>query len=144
MNKVSIVYATKTRHSKKIAEAIGKALNIKAENVSTRPVLEDMDLLFIVGGIYGGESLPLLLDFVKALDRGKVKKAALVTSCASKKHRQDSVRKLLQQKGIEVLDEIICPGSFLFLRFGHPNKRDIEEAVNFAVRLSEKERGRVE
>ncbi len=144
MPKISIIYATKTRHSKKIAEAIGKALNIQALNVSTRPVLEDTDLLFIVGGIYGGESLPLLLDFVKALDRGKVKRAALVTSCASKKHRQDSVRKLLQQKGIEVLDEIICRGSFLFIGFGHPNKRDIEEAVNFAVRVSEKERGRVE
>ena len=144
MGKIRIIYATKTGHSKKIAEAMGKALYVKAENVSTRPVLEDEDLLFIVGGIYGGESLPLLLNFVKALDRGKVKRAALVTSGASKKHRQDSVRKLLQQKGIEVLDEIICPGSFLFIRFGHPNKRDIEEAVNFAVRLSGKERGRVE
>lgn len=144
MGKIRIIYATKTGHSKKIAEAMGKALYVKAENVSTRPVLEDVDLLFIVGGIYGGESLPLLLNFVKALDRGKVKRAVLVTSCATKKHRQDSVRKLLQQKGIEVLDEIICPGSFLFLRFGHPNKRDIEEAVNFALRIAGKERERVE
>ena len=144
MGKIRIIYATKTGHSKKIAEAMGKALYVKAENVSTRPVLEDVDLLFIVGGIYGGESLPLLLNFVKALDRGKVKRAVLVTSCATKKHRQDSVRKLLQQKGIEVLDELICPGSFLFLRFGHPNKRDIEEAVNFALRIAGKERERVE
>ncbi|HPU00360.1 MAG: hypothetical protein GX890_02755 [Firmicutes bacterium] len=144
MGKIRIIYATKTGHSKKIAEAMGKALYVKAENVSTRPVLEDVDLLFIVGGIYGGESLPLLLNFVKALDRGKVKRAVLVTSCATKKHRQDSVRKLLQQKGIEVLDEIICPGSFLFIRFGHPNKRDIEEAVNFALRIAGKERERVE
>ena len=144
MGKIRIIYATKTGHSKKIAEAMGKALYVKAENVSTRPVLEDVDLLFIVGGIYGGESLPLLLNFVKALDRGKVKRAVLVTSCATKKHRQDSVRKLLQQKGIEVLDELICPGSFLFIRFGHPNKRDIEEAVNFALRIAGKERERVE
>ena len=144
MGKIRMIYATKTGHSKKIAEAMGKALYVKAEHVSTRPVLEDVDLLFIVGGIYGGESLPLLLNFVKALDRGKVKRAVLVTSCATKKHRQDSVRKLLQQKGIEVLDEIICPGSFLFIRFGHPNKRDIEEAVNFALRIAGKERERVE
>ena len=133
---LGIVYATKTRHSKKIAEAIGKTLNIKAENVSGRPVPGDVDLLFIVGGIYGGKSLPELLKFVKSLDAGKIKRAALVTSCASKKQGQDSIRKLLQAKGIEVMDEIICQGSFLFIGFGHPNKTDIQEAVDFAIRLS--------
>lgn len=136
MKKPSIVYATKTGHSKKIAEAIGKALNIQAVNVLARPVLGDMDLLFIVGGIYGGESLPELLEFVKSLDVNRIKRAALVTSCASKKQGQDSIRKLLQGKGIEVLGEMICQGSFLFIGFGHPNKKDIQEAVDFAIRLS--------
>lgn len=76
MSKISVIYATKTRHSQMYAEAIGKALNVKAENVSTGPVLEDVGLLFIVGGIYGGKSLPVLLDYLKGLDKGKVKKAA--------------------------------------------------------------------
>lgn len=138
MKKLGIVYATKTRHSKKIAEAIGKALNIQAVNVLARPVLGDVDLLFIVGGIYGGGSLPKLLEYVKGLDTRKIKRVALVTSCASKKQGQDSIRKLLQEKGIEVLDEIICQGSFLFMGFGHPNQTDIQEAVDFAIRLSGK------
>ncbi|MCQ1530494.1 flavodoxin domain-containing protein [Lutispora saccharofermentans] len=138
MNKFRIVYATKTRHSKKLAEAIGKALNIKADNVSDNPALEDVDLLFIVGGIYGGGSLPELLDFVKNLDGGKIKSAALVTSCVSKKQGQDSIRKLLDEKNIKVMDEILCQGSFLFIKFGHPNSADIQEAVDSAIRLSKK------
>lgn len=134
--KIGIVYATRTKHSKKLAEAIGSALNTRAENVAENPVLKDIDLLFVVGGIYGGESMPELLAYAKSLDSKEVRKAVLVTSCASKKQKQDSVRKLLTEKGIDVLDEMVCQGSFLFMGRGHPNKSDIEQAVNFAVGLS--------
>lgn len=138
MSKISIIYATKTKHSKKLAIAMGKALNIPAENVVDHPSVEDADLLFIVGGIYGGQSLPELLDFVQKLDSHKIKKAALVTSCTAKKQGQDGVRKVLEEKNIPILDEFICFGSFLFLKAGHPNKDEIQEAVDFSVQLSKK------
>jgi flavodoxin len=135
MIKTGVVYATKTKHSKKLAEAIGAALKTKAENIATNPVLQGIDLLFVVGGIYGGESLPEMLDYMKGLDGSEIKNAALVTSCASMKNRQDSVRRILMEKEINVLDEHLCPGSFLFFRFGHPNKKDVQQAVDFAVEL---------
>ena len=138
MDKIGIVYATMTKHSQKLATAIGQALNVKAENVKKSPVLGDIDLLFIVGGLYGGESMPELLGFVKGLDGGSVKSAALVTSCASKKQGQNSVRALLESKGITVVGESICQGSFLFMGFGHPNQTEVEEAVRFACRLAGK------
>lgn len=138
MSRLRVVYATKTRHSQKFAQAIGNALNIQADNVSDNPVLGKADLLFLVGGIYGGESLPELLAFVKNLDGEKIESVVLITSCASKKQGQDTVRKLLEDKDIPVADELICQGSLLLFKIGHPNKNDIQEAVNFAVRLSEK------
>ena len=138
MNKLRIVYATKTKHSKKLAQAIGNALNIRAENVSDNLLPLEADLLFLVGGIYGGESLPDLLAFVKSLDREKIKSVALITSCVSKKQGQDTVRKILQDKEIPVVDEFICQGSFLFFKIGHPNKDDIQEVVDFTVRISER------
>lgn len=141
MNKFRIVYATKTRHSKKLAEAIGKALNIKADNVLDNPTLGDVDLLFIVGGIYGGGSLPELIDFLNNLDGEKIKNAALVTSCASKKQGQDSIRKLLEEKNIKVMGEILCQGSFLLIKFGHPNSADIQEAIDFAIQRSKEVSG---
>lgn len=137
MKKVRVLYATKTKHSKKLADAIGKALGVPAENVSTRPTLSDVDLLFIVGGIYGGESLPDLVDYVRTLDNSTVRSAALVTSSASKK-RQDGVRKLLEEKGIAVADEMVCQGSFLIKALGHPNEAELSEAARFACGLAGK------
>lgn len=138
MSRLRIVYATKTRHSEKLAKAIGNAFNIQVDNVSDNPVLGEADLLFIVGGIYGGESLPELLAFVKNLDREIIKNVTMVTSCVSKKQGQDTVRKLLEDKHIPVVDELICQGSFLFFKIGHPNKNDIQEVVDFAVRVAER------
>jgi flavodoxin len=130
-----IIYATMTKHSKKIAEAISKQLNVAAENVKSNPTVENVDLLFIVGGIYGGESTPELIAFVKSLDKNKVKKAALITSCVSLKSKQATVRQSLNDNGIEVIDEFICQGNFLVMGLGHPNNKDIQDAVEFAERL---------
>lgn len=138
MNKIALVYATKTKHSKKLADAIGAALKIKAENVKSSPKLGEIDQLFIVGGLYGGESLPELLEFVRSLDSVKTKSAVLISSSASDKTGQASVRKLLEEKGISITDEFRCFGSFLVMKLGHPNKTDIQKAVDFAVQLSAK------
>lgn len=138
MNNFKVVYATKTKHSKKIAEAIGKSLNIQAINIADKPVIVEADAIFIVGGIYGGQSLPELMEFTKNLDGEKIKNVALVTSCASKKQGQASIRALLEEKNINVVDELICQGSFFIIKFGHPNKDDIQEAVDFAKKISEK------
>ena len=138
MNNIKIVYATKTKHSKKIAEAIGESFDIQASNILDNSTLGEVDLLFIVGGIYGGQSLPELIEFVKSLDGEKIKNVALITSSASKKQGQAAIRSILEEKNINVLDELICQGSFLIMKFGHPNKDDIQEAVNFAKQILEK------
>jgi hypothetical protein len=118
-----------------MAAAIGKVLDIIPDNITSNPVIEETDFLFIVGGIYGGGSLPELLTFVQAIEDKKVRKAVLITSCAAKKQGQDSVRSILEDKGITIVDEILCQGSFLFMKIGHPNKTDITEAVNFAANI---------
>lgn len=138
MNEINIIYATMTKHSKKIAEAVGAALQVKAQNVKENPVLGETGLLFIVGGIYGGESMPEMLEFVKKLDGTKIKSAALITSSVSDKKGQESVRKLLEEKGIKVVDEMRCVGNFVVVKLGHPNKTEINRAVEFAKALAKK------
>ncbi len=139
MNKIKIVYATKTKHSKKIALAIAGALNVEAENIADNPILGSVDLLFIAGGIYGGTSLPSLLEFAKTLEKENIQRVIFVTSSVKKIQGQDAVRKILEEKGIPVIDEIHCQGSFLFMKFGHPNKIDIKEAVESSIVLSKKQ-----
>lgn len=134
--KTALIYASKTGHSGKIANAIAKELNIPAQNISSNPKLENVDLLFIVGGIYGSQSLPELINYIKNLDNGMVKKAVLVTSSASQKVRQEEIRKILNSKNISVIEEeFICKGGFLFMSMKHPNKTDIENAVAFAKKV---------
>jgi flavodoxin len=138
MKKVSVVYATKTKHSKKIADAVSGALGVSAQNIANHPDIGETGLLFIVGGIYGGESLPELRDFVAGLDARQVKRAALITTSVSNAKGQDSVRSCITDKGIPVEDEFRCFGSLLLIRAGHPNKADIQNAVEFALALSGK------
>ncbi|MGV8905316.1 MAG: flavodoxin domain-containing protein [Acetobacterium sp.] len=136
---IQLIYASKTGHSKKIASAIAEELGIKMSNVRDQPKFKEVDLLFIVGGIYGGKSLPETLAFMNTLNNKQVKKAVLITSCVSKKTGQTEIRKLLSQKNIEVLDrEFICQGNFLFFGLGHPNNTDINDAIIFAENVADK------
>lgn len=135
MKKVSVIYATKTKHSKKIADAVAGALGVTAQDVMSAPTVNEADILFIVGGLYGGESLPELLEFVSGLSSAQVKSAALITSSVSDKKGQDSVRSRLQGKGIPVLGEFRCIGGLLFVKLGRPNKAEVKSAVDFALQL---------
>lgn len=135
MEKIAVIYATKTKHSKKLAEEIGTALKVEAKNITENPILADIDLLFIVGGIYGGVSMPELLEYIEKMKAPALKRAVLLTSCASGKQRQDKVRSILEDRGIEVLDEFVCKGAFLFVSIKHPNAKDLKDAADFALEI---------
>ena len=138
MKKINVIYATKTKHSRKIANAVAGALGVSAQDALNHPTLGETDLLFIVGGLYGGESLPELLDYASTLSSTQVKSAALITSSVSDKKGQEGVRSRLESKGIAVVDEFRCIGNFLFFQLGHPNKMEVQNAVDFAVRVAGK------
>ncbi|MDD4407194.1 MAG: flavodoxin domain-containing protein [Bacilli bacterium] len=129
--KISVIYYTMTGHSKKMAEAISKELNISPKNIRKDPLLEDVDLLYIISGIYGDKSSPVLIEYVKKLSKRNVKKVALITSSGNKITKPIEVREILENNGINVLkDEFLYPGGFMFFG-GHPNKEDIMNAINF-------------
>ncbi|NDL66805.1 flavodoxin domain-containing protein [Anaerotalea alkaliphila] len=131
-----VAYLSKTGHSRKIAESIARELGIRAEDIRSNPVIDGADLLFVVGGIYGGKGDPRMLDYLEKLDGSRVRKAALVTSCASRRMKQEEAREALERKGIEVvLEEFLCRGAFLFLGLGHPNKQDLDRAAAYARTL---------
>ena len=136
MDKLSIVYATRTRHSQALAEAIGAALGVRPQNAADNPASRDIDTLFLVGGVYGGQSLPEMMAYVRGLRRDQVRRAVLVTSSASGTMRQLAVRQALAAQGIPVAREIILYGSLFLLRLGHPNRTDRAHAVDFARELA--------
>ena len=134
--KTEIIYLSKTGHSKKIAKAIAVGLKITEQDIKTKPELSGVDLLLIVGGIYGGASDPAMLEYIKGIGPDKAKKAALITSCCGGKTKQDKVRELLANNGVEVIDEeFVCRGNFPVVGLGHPNENEIAGAAGFAKKI---------
>lgn len=129
--KAAIIYSTMTGHSKKIAQAMEKELNIPTHDINSNPVLEGIDLLFIVSGVYGGSPKPELLSYAKTLTPEQVRRVALVTSSASLM-KQSALRSVLSENGIAVkAEEHTCKGSFLLAALFRPNQSDLAEAVRF-------------
>lgn len=133
---IEIIYYSKTGHSQKIAKAIGASIGVEPKNIKNNPVLEEVDLLFVVGGIYSSRTSPELQSFMINNPGTKIKNAVLITSCMSKVMGQNEIRAVMKLNGINVeQEEFICQGSFLFFGKGHPNDEDIEKAVAFANRM---------
>lgn len=139
MDNISVVYATKTQHSRRLAEAIGKEFDVEAKNIAEYPQPEEAGLLFLVGGIYAGKSNPELLSYAEKLDASMVRKVVLVTSSVSSSNRsQRAIHTLLAKKGIDIVDEITCTGGFLFIKSSHPNKADVQVIAEAAKDISKK------
>ena len=135
--KTAVVYFSRTGHSKKIAEAIAASLELKAIDVKTKPTLEAVDLLIMVGGIYGGASSPELKSYAESISKQQVRKVLLITSCVSKRQKQEMIRQILVKNGVEVVsDEFICQGNFLFFGIGHPNSEEIKAAGSFVKKYT--------
>lgn len=141
---IKIAYLSKTGHSKKIAQAIGKELGIEPLNIEDNPTIFGVDLLFIAGGVYYGDCDPALAEFGAKIKPVNAQKVALITSCSSKKDTLSKLIASLKGNYIEIVGEHMIPGAFLLMNFGHPNKADIEETVVFARKTVNKLEGKLE
>jgi len=71
-------------------------------------------LAFVAGGIYSGNSLPDMIEYLKTLTPDKIKKIVLITSSTADKTGQDEARQILADNGIEVeTEEYRCRGNFV-------------------------------
>lgn len=134
--RAKILYMTKTGHSRKIAKELASRLGIEAFDAKQSPDLQDTDLVIVIGGIYGGVSNPDLVKFIRSTDTPTFRKAALITSCASRKFFQKEVRAALVERGIDVFaEELVVWGSFLFYGWGHPNASDFDAGATFVEKV---------
>ena len=133
--KIQILYETKSTYNQKIAEQAAQALrmDIPVADVADKPVLEGVDLLFIVGvgDWFDDNSNPQMLSYIKNQKTGFVKRAALITSCHTYDGKQNFVRKLLTEKDVPVIGERVCLCRRFVSQIGHPNKGDIERIVEY-------------
>lgn len=129
--KIAVRYYTKTGNTKKLADAIGKALECKSEDVSV-PLSERTDILFLGSSVYAAGVDTAVKDFISGIsvEVGKVfnfSTAALIPST----YKQ--VKKLVEAKHFAMSEkEFHCRGSFQFMHKGKPDESDCRKVAEFA------------
>ena len=132
--KIEIRYFSRGGNTKKLAEAISKAINIPAKTTD-EPLSEDIDVLFLGSSVYAYGVDENVKEFIKNINV-KVGNVVNFSTAAIIKSTYNQVKKLLDEKGIQMAkEEFYCKGSFGPLHKGKPNENDLKEAMEFAKRV---------
>lgn len=130
--KVAVRYYSKSGNTRKLAEAVGKALGVEAKTTDS-PVTEHVDLLFLGSAVYATGVDEQVKAFIAGLDPKKVGKVVNISTAALLPSTYSQVQKLLAEKKIPLSEkEFHCRGQFHFLHRGKPDAEDIRNCVEFA------------
>jgi len=133
--KVAVRYYTKTGNTKRLAEAVAKAVGTEAHPLST-PVDEAVDILFLGNSYYAFNIDPEVRDFIRSLDKNKVGKIVNFGSAAMLKSTHKKVKAEADKLGIPMDDrEFHCKGEFKGIHKGKPDEADLAAVAEFARSL---------
>ena len=135
MMKIAVRYYTKTGNTKRLAEAIGKAVDAEALPIST-PVTEPVDILFLGNSYYAFSIDPEVRSFVKSLDKNMVGKIVNFGSAAMLNSTYKKVKAEADKIGIPMDErEFHCKGEFKGIHKGKPDENDLKAAAEFARKV---------
>ena len=133
--KAAVRYYTKTGNTKRLAEAVARAIGVEALPIST-PVTEPVDILFLGNSYYAFTIDPEVRAFVLSLDREKVGKIVNFGSAAMMNSTWKKVKAVADQVGIPMDErEFHCKGEFKGVHRGKPDENDLKAAAEFARKV---------
>lgn len=133
--KIAVRYYTKTGNTKRLAEAIAKAVGVEALPV-TAPVTESVDILFLGNSYYAFTIDPEVRRFVESLSKEKVGKIVNFGSAAMMNSTWKKVKAVADKVGISMDErEFHCKGEFKGLHKGKPDESDLDAAAAFAKKI---------
>ena len=134
----AVRYYTKTGNTKKLADAVAKAVGTEALPIST-PVDEKVDILFLGNSYYAFNIDPEVRDFVRSLDRNKVGRIVNFGSAAMLNSTYKKVKAEADKAGIKMDErEFHCKGEFKGIHRGKPDEEDLKAAADFAKMVAGK------
>ncbi len=128
---VEVRYLSRGGNTKRLAEAVAKALDVRAKSVE-EPVEGRADVVFLCASVYGGSPDKAVLNYVKqnARDIGRL---VVLSTSASGKSTHTRLKAAAEDMGVQVSEAYFhCPGAFLMLHRGRPNAEDCAKAAAFA------------
>ena len=130
--KVAVRYYTKTGNTKRLAEAVAKAVGVEALPLSS-PIEEPVDILFLGNSYYAFSIDPEVRSFIRSLSKDKVGRIVNFGSAAMLNSTWKKVKAEADKKGIPMdKREFHCKGEFKGLHKGRPNSEDLAAAAAFA------------
>jgi flavodoxin len=141
--RVEVFYSSKGGNTRKVAKAIaqemgGEALDVSAVGDGYR--MKKCDLIFVGSGNYGSKCAPEMEKFLNALIPADERYGAVFgTAGGSGKGHLEAMKKILREKGINVIGEWGCLGQEYSLKNrGKPDDGDLEAARGFAKKMLRK------
>ncbi len=135
--KIAVRYYTVTGNTKRLAEAVAKAVGAEALPI-TEPVQEPVDILFLGNSYYAFTIAPEVRDFIRTLDKEKVGKIVNFGTAAMLKSTYKKVKAEADKIGIPVdVREFHCRGEFKGVHKGKPDEKDLAAAAEFAGKILE-------
>ena len=130
--KFAVRYYTKTGNTKRLAEAVAKAVGVEALPLSS-PIEEPVDILFLGNSYYAFSIDPEVRKFIQSLSKEKVGRIVNFGSAAMLNSTWKKVKAEADKKGIPMdKREFHCKGEFKGLHKGRPNSEDLAAAAEFA------------
>ena len=129
--KIAVRYYTKTGNTKRLAEAVAKAVGVEAQPISA-PLTDSVDILFLGNSYYAFSIDPEVRDFIRSLDSSKVGRIVNFGSAAMLNSTWKKVKTEADKAGIKMDDrEFHCKGEFKGIHKGRPNAEDLTAAADF-------------
>lgn len=133
--KIAVRYYTKTGNTKRLAEAVAKAVGAEALPIST-PLEERADILFLGNSYYAFSIDPEVRAFIRSLDKSKVGRIVNFGSAAMLNSTYKKVKAEADKAGIPMDErEFHCRGEFKGVHKGRPNEEDLNAAAEFAAKI---------
>lgn len=129
---IAVRYYTKTGNTKRLAEAVAKAVGVEALPLEA-PIGERVDILFLGNSYYAFTIDPEVRTFIQKLDKSKVGRIVNFGSAAMLNSTYKKVKAEADKAGIPMDErEFHCKGEFKGLNKGRPNADDLTAAADFA------------
>ena len=130
--KIAVRYYTKTGNTKRLAEAMARAVGAEALPISV-PVTEKVDILFLGNSYYAFTIDPEVRAFIRSLDKSKIGRIVNFGSAAMMNSTWKKVKAEADKVGIAMeTREFHCKGEFKGVHKGKPDSEDLAAAAAFA------------
>ncbi len=138
--KFAVRYASRGGNTRAVADVIANKVGVQARRVS-EPLEEDVEVLFLGGGVWFADVTKDMKEFLATLDKNKVQQVVVFSTASDLDAATKKIVKAVAAKGIKVNDntltvKLFFQGFSLFAQAGGDLKAEqIQRVETFADKV---------